>query len=127
MSQRLDKINELMKREISTIIMKEFDFINCLVTVSGVQVTQDLMEAKVFISVLGGNTQNVLSKLRQKRGMIQSGCSKRVVLRTTPILDFRVDDSADRGVNVISLLDEVAKLPTAPPEETEDAENAPES
>lgn len=116
-----------MKREISTIIMKEFDFINCLVTVSGVQVTQDLMEAKVFISVLGGNTQNVLSKLRQKRGMIQSGCSKRVVLRTTPILDFRVDDSADRGVNVISLLDEVAKLPTAPPEETEDAENAPES
>lgn len=126
MSQRLDKINELMKREISTIIMKEFDFINCLVTVSGVQITQDLMEAKVFISVLGGNTQNVLSKLRQKRGMIQSRCSKRVVLRTTPILDFRVDDSADRGVNVINLLDEVAKLPTAPPEETESVESTPE-
>lgn len=119
MSQRLDRINELMKREISTIIMKELEFPNCLVTVSEVAITQDLREAKVFISVLGASAESVIAKIRQKRGMIQNRAAKRVVLRTTPILDFRVDDSADRGVNVVNLLDEVAKLPTAPPEEEE--------
>ena len=122
MSQRLDKINELMKREISTVIMKEFEFPNCLVTVSSVEVTQDLREAKVFVSVLGGSTENVLRKLRQKRAAVQSQTMKRVVLRCTPILDFRIDDSADRGVNVVNLLDEVAKLPTAPVDEEEQSE-----
>lgn len=124
MSQRLDRINELMKREISSVIMKEFEFPNCIVTVSGVSVTQDLREAKVFISVLGGNTENVLQKLRKKRGMIQGQTAKRVIIRTTPVLDFRVDDSAVRGVNVVNLLDEVAKLPTAPPEEKDGEEES---
>ena len=122
MSQRLDRINELMKREISTVVMREFEFPNCLVTISEVSVTQDLKEAKVFVSVLGGSSENVLQKLRKKRGVIQSQTMKRVVLRATPVLDFRIDDSADRGVNVVNLLDEVAKLPTAPREEGEGSE-----
>ena len=122
MSQRLDRINELMKREISTVVMKEFEFPNCLVTISEVVVTQDLQEAKVFVSVLGGDPQSVITKLRKRRGMIQGRTMKRVVLRCTPILDFRVDTSADRGVSVVNLLDEVAKLETAEREE-EDNEN----
>ncbi len=119
MSQRLDRINELMKREISTVVMKEFEFPNCLVTISEVVVTQDLQEAKVFVSVLGGDPQSVITKLRKRRGMIQGRTMKRVVLRCTPILDFRVDTSADRGVSVVNLLDEVAKLETAEREEEE--------
>ena len=42
---------------------------------------------------------------------------KRVVLRNTPVLRFVMDKSAERGVEIVNLLDEVAKLPTAPPEE----------
>ncbi len=121
MSQRLDRINELMKREISTVIMKEFEFPNCLVTVSGVSITQDLREAKVFVSVMGGDAENVIQKLRKRRGMIQGQTAKRVVIRTTPVLDFRIDDSAQRGVHVVNLLDEVAELPTAPPEDEEES------
>ena len=120
MSQRLDRINELMKREISSVIMKEFEFPNCIVTVSGVSITQDLREAKVFISVMGGDAENVIQKLRKRRGMIQGQTAKRVVIRTTPVLDFRIDDSAERGVHVVNLLDEVAELPTAPPEDEEE-------
>ena len=126
MSQRLDRINELMKREISTVVMKEFEFPNCLVTISEVVVTQDLQEAKVFVSVLGGDPQSVITKLRKRRGMIQGRTMKRVVLRCTPILDFRIDTSADRGVSVVNLLDEVARLETAEPEE-EGSDNTNES
>jgi len=53
MSQRLDRINELLRREISTVLQRDFEFGGALVTVSGVDITQDLREAKVFVGVLG--------------------------------------------------------------------------
>lgn len=120
MSQRLDKINELMKREISSVIQKEFQFKDALVTVSDVEITDDLREGKVFISVLGAvKMEKVLEKLTSKKSVIQSHINKRVTLRCTPVLMFRPDTSAERGVGIVNLLDEVAKLPTAPPEEEE--------
>ena len=121
MSQRLDRINELLRREISTVLQRDFEFGGALVTVSGVEITQDLREAKVFVGVLGGHGSKVLEKLAQKRGLIQSRIAKRVVLRCTPVLDFRLDQSAERGVDMINVLDEVDKIPKAPPlEEGED-------
>ena len=119
MAKRLDRVNELLRREISAVIQRDFEWKGSLVTVSEVDVTQDLKEAKVFVSVLGGSTEGVMDILGKKRGFIQSKVSKRVVLRNTPVLDFRVDSSASRGVELVNLLDEVAELPTAPPEEDE--------
>lgn len=117
MSQRLDRINELMKREISAVVQKDFEFRDILVTISAVEVTDDLREAKVFVSVLGGSAQPVLEKLALHRGNIQSRVMKRVTLRNTPVLMFREDGSVGRGVDMINLLDEVEKLPTAPRED----------
>lgn len=119
MSQRLDRINELMKREISTVVQRDFEFPNVLVTISDVEVTQDLREAKVFVSVLGGHSQQVLDRLNQNRGNVQSRIAKRITLRCTPVLTFREDNSAERGVDIVNLLDEVDQLPTAPREEEE--------
>ena len=119
MSQRLDRINELMKREISTVVQRDFEFPNVLVTISDVEVTQDLREAKVFVSVLGGYSQQVLDRLNQNRGNVQSRIAKRITLRCTPVLTFREDNSAERGVDIVNLLDEVDQLPTAPREEEE--------
>lgn len=117
MSQRLDKISALLKREISSFIQKEFEFKNALVTISDVEVTDDLREGKVFVSVLGGNMNEVLEKLSKSKGPIQSFINKRTNLRCTPVLMFRPDTSAERGVGIVNLLEEVAKLPTAPEED----------
>ena len=54
MSQRHDRINELLRREISTVLQKDFEFTDILVSISGVEISQDLREAKVFVGVLGG-------------------------------------------------------------------------
>lgn len=113
MSQRLNRINELLKREISLVVQKDFEFKNALVTVNDVEVTQDLREAKVFVSILGGHKDAVLDKLNGKRGMVQSRINKRITLRCTPVLTFKADDSVQRGVSVVNLLDEVDQLPTA--------------
>lgn len=115
MSKRMNRVNELMKREIASIVQREFEWKNGLVTISEVVTTQDLKEAKVFVSVLGGSEKGVLEKLRSNRAEIQSLVSKRVVLKNTPVLSFRADHSAERGVDMVNLLDEVAKIPTAPP------------
>jgi ribosome-binding factor A len=120
MSRRLDKVNELLKREISSVVQKEFEFTGSLVTVSAVEVAPDLKDAKVWVSILGKGEALVLEKLNKQHGLIQGRVAKRVVLRNTPVLRFVQDASVERGVDVVNLLDEVAKLPTAPPEDEEE-------
>lgn len=119
MSRRLEKVNELMRREIGTLIQRDFDFPDTLVTVIEVEITEDLREGKVWVGVIGKmRPAQVLERLNARRGMIQSEVSKRVVLRNTPRLSFRHDDSAQRGVDIVNLLDDIDKnIPKAPPAE----------
>lgn len=120
MSRRLDRVNELLKREISQVVQKEFEWGGSLVTVGAVDVAQDLKEAKVYVGVIGKHGQKVIERLNAQHGFIQGKVMKRVVLRNTPVLRFVMDNSAERGVDIVNLLDEVAKLPTALPEEEEE-------
>ena len=113
MNHRLDRVNELLKREISAVVQRDYEWTGVLVTVNAVEVTQDLKEAKVWIGVLGGQPEPVLEKLGHERGHIQRRVMKRVVLKSTPVLMFRHDASAERGVDIVNLLDEVDKLPKA--------------
>ncbi len=117
MSRRLDRVNELLRREIGAILQKDYEWKNLLVTISEVEVTQDLKEGKVWTSVLGGDAGPVISKLNKEHGSIQAKVMKRVVLKSTPVLRFHHDSSASRGVEIVNLLEEVEKLPKAPPEE----------
>lgn len=113
MSHRINRVNELLKREIGAVVQKDYEWNGALVTVNAVETTQDIKEAKVWVGVLGGRVDAVLEKLNHDHGSIQKKISKRVVLKSTPVLSFRHDASAERGVGIVNLLDEVAKLPTA--------------
>jgi ribosome-binding factor A len=113
MSLRLERVNELLKREISSVLQRDYEWHGLLVTVSDVETTQDIKEAKVWISVLGGKPDAVLEKLNHEHGAIQKKVSKRVVLKSTPVLSFRHDGSAVRGVDIVNLLEEVDKIPKA--------------
>ncbi|MGB1129368.1 MAG: 30S ribosome-binding factor RbfA [Haloferula sp.] len=122
MSLRLTRVNELLKREIGSVIQRDYEWNGALVTVNAVEVTQDLKEAKVWIGVLAGNFSSVLEKLNNEHGAIQRKVMKRVVLKSTPVLQFRHDGSAERGVDMVNLLDEVDQLPKAPEIEDSDEE-----
>ena len=123
MSLRLTRVNELLKREIGSVIQRDYEWSGALVTVSAVEVTQDLKEAKVWIGVLAGNFSNILEKLNNEHGSIQRKVMKRVVLKSTPVLQFRHDGSAERGVGMVNLLDEVDRLPKAPEVDDEEADS----
>lgn len=116
-SRRLDKVNELMKREIGTFVQKEFDWPGTIVSILDVEITEDLKEGRVWVGVVGRmNPAQVLEKLSKHRGEIQKAVARRVILRNTPKLTFRHDDSARRGVAMVNLLDDIEhNLPKAPP------------
>ena len=126
MSRRLDRVNELLRREISAIVQRDYEWHGTLVTVNDIETTQDLKEAKVWIGILGGPAAPVLDKLNREHGAIQSRVMKRVVLKSTPVLRFQLDASAVRGVDLVNLLEAVDKLPKAPEAEPEgEAETQP--
>lgn len=118
----MDRVNELLRREISAVLQRDYEWPDRLVTVNGVEITQDLKEGKVWVGVLGGSADTVISRLNREHGSIQARVMKRVVLKSTPVLSFRHDDSAVRGVEIVNLLQEVDELPKAPPEEFDDGE-----
>jgi ribosome-binding factor A len=123
MSRRLDRVNELLRREISAVIQRDYEWHGTLVTVNDIETTQDLKEARVWVGILGGPSAPVLDKLNREHGAIQTRVMKRVVLKSTPVLQFRLDVSAVRGVDIVNLLDVVDQLPKAP-ELEEDAPQA---
>lgn len=116
-TRRLDKVNELMKREIGTFVQKEYEWPGTIVSILDVEVTEDLKEGRVWVGVVGRmHPDQVLDKLNRKRGDIQRAVSKRVILRNTPRLTFKHDNSAQRGVAMVNLLDDIEKnLPKALP------------
>src|SRR3978361_345638 len=108
MKHRLLRVNELLKRELSTIITRDMKFQDALVTVNQVDVTPDLKSAHVFVSVLGkGEPFAVLTKLQENRTVLQAEMSRNVVLKYTPHLVFHLDDSTERGARIIKILQEI--------------------
>lgn len=108
MKHRLLRVNELVKRELSGIIAREITFESAIVTINHVDVTPDLKNAHVFVSVLGKETPAcVMTKLEEHRVMLQSELARHVVLKYTPHLIFHLDNSIERGVRVIEIMREL--------------------
>lgn len=109
MKHRIERVCEVLKRELGVILLREFDFAPVLVAISAVDVTPDLKQAHVFVSALGspGQQQRVIEKLTAARPHLQSELAKRVSLKNTPLLHFKIDAAIERGSRVLSILDEL--------------------
>lgn len=111
-SLRLQRVRELLKREIGEVIRREFPVSEAgLVSVNDVDVAGDLHSAIVFISILGTAEQQKrgLAMLTQHRKRIQGLVGRAVVLKYTPTLKFLVDDSIARGNRVLQIIEELEK------------------
>ncbi|MEC7862869.1 MAG: 30S ribosome-binding factor RbfA [Verrucomicrobiota bacterium] len=111
MSQRLLRVRELLKREIGSLISQDYEF-NALVTVNDVDVTPDLRNGHVFIGVIGSDQEKVkiVKTLNSDRGMIQKKISKRVVMKFTPKLHFKSDESIERGVKTLKIIESLGPI-----------------
>ena len=121
-SLRLQRVRELLKREIGEVIRREIPVSEAgLVSVNDVDVAGDLKSATVFISIFGNASQQRrgLALLAQHRRRIQGLVARAVVLKYTPTLRFVADDSVVRGDRVLQIIAELEK--SAPAERDSDA------
>jgi ribosome-binding factor A len=123
-SLRLQRVRELLKREIGEAIRREFEVSQAgLITVNDVDVTGDLHSAVVFISILGNPDQQKRGfyLLTQNRKRIQALMARAVVLKYTPTLKFVMDDSIVRGNKVLQIIEDLEKTNPISSEETDES------
>ena len=104
---RVEKVQELMKQEISQIILRELkDPRIGFVTVTSVECTGDLREAKVYVSLMGNESQvkSCWMGLNSSLGFIRREIGKRIRLRVTPEISFALDKSLDYSAHIQELL-----------------------
>jgi len=107
MKHRLLRVNEILKRELSGLLVREMNFEQGLVSINQVDVTSDLKNAHVFVSVLGAAGSSVINQLEAHRFALQSAIAKHLTLKYTPHLVFHLDDSIERGARVIEIMQEI--------------------
>ena len=121
---RHERVRELLKRAIGEAIRREFHVNDVgLITVNDIDVGGDLRTAVVFITILGNADQQKhgLQVLEQNRIRIQGLVAKSVILKYTPQLHFKLDESIERGTRVIHILSEI-EIPPDEPEIAPDAD-----
>ena len=112
MKHRMLRVNKVVKRELSGIVAREINFEGALVSINHVDVTSDLKNAHVFVSVLGTQArESVMSKLASHRPALQAELARHVTLKYTPHLIFHLDNSIERGARVIEIMQEMEASP----------------
>ncbi len=109
---RLNRIDEELKKELSQIISYELKNPEAtgMISVTKVKITPDLKYAKVYVSILNSkNDEKTMEALKKSAGFIRSQIAKRVNLRITPELVFEKDDSMEYGMKIDSILKDLNK------------------
>ena len=110
MSLRLQRVRELLKREVGEVIRRELPVNQAgLINVNDLEVAANLKNATVYIGILGGKLQKDkgMEMLEKNRKRIQALVAKGVVLKYTPRLRFVLDESVERGNRVLKILEEL--------------------
>jgi len=118
MSKRVNRVSEQMKVELGDIIFQKVkDPRIGFVTVTDVEVTGDLQNATIYISVLGDESKKeaTLKGLDKAKGFIRTEIGKRIRLRKTPEIEFKFDESIAYGSRIESLLSQVKVEPAVEP------------
>lgn len=115
---RLTRVNELIKRELSDLISRYSisPSPSVLVSVTEVRTSVDLRNATVSVSVFGGDkiaTHLVLDTLNSKRRDFQSDMARTLGFKHTPVLNFRIDKRVAAGDRVLAMLEEMTSNATA--------------
>lgn len=111
-NNRPGRVGEQIKKELSLLIQNELkDPRIGFVTVTGVDLSNDLSQAKVYLSVLGSEEEKAasLKAIDRANGFLRSELGKVIRLRHTPELIFKFDESIAYGSHIEKLLGEITK------------------
>jgi ribosome-binding factor A len=112
--RRIARVAELVKREVSQMLMsgiKDDRVGSGMVSVTNVKVSGDLQHAKIFVSIYGTDEARAetMAGLKAATGYVRSELGQRVRLRRTPEVLFVEDRSFEKGMQVLSLLNQLSQ------------------
>ncbi len=111
--KRTKRLNSLLKEVLSEVIHQEVKnpHLHRFVSITDVDISNDLQHAKIFISVIGTQKEkeDCLALLQSAAGFIAISASKKVVMRYFPSLTFKLDTSLDEHMHIDSLLSKIHK------------------
>lgn len=105
MKYRKDRLEELIKRIVSEIIMRELkDPRIGFVTVTGTELSKDYSEARIGISILGSpaDVRKSMEGIRSSSGYVQKLLGKELKIRNLPRVYFYLDKSVEEGVDMVN-------------------------
>src|ERR1041385_8653643 len=110
MSDRMRRVDESLRQVLSEALLELKDPRIGFVTVTGVDTSPDLRQARVFVTVLGSQRKRdaTLAALAAAHGVLQAKVAHELRLKRTPQLTFEYDPSVERGVRMTKLIDELA-------------------
>lgn len=109
---RAARVGEQLKKELSRLLQQELkDPRIGFVTVTSVEMSRDLEHAKVFVSVMGDEEQKkqTLEGLEKAKGFLRTEAGRRLGIRRTPEIVFKIDESIEHGQHISKLLEEVKR------------------
>jgi ribosome-binding factor A len=111
MSKRILRVNQLLKKELGQIILKEIDFPkDVLVTITRVETLPDLKESKVYISVFPENKeQEAIELLTRKIYFLQQKINRRLKMRPLPRLLFLLEEKTAEAGKIEEILEKLKK------------------
>lgn len=109
--RRADRVGEAIRTEVATFLhegAKDPRLVG-IVTITGVDVARDLRHARIFVTILGSDTERAatLEALESMKGHLRSRLARSLSLRVAPELSFRLDESVARAARIESLLAQV--------------------
>ena len=110
MSQRTDRVDELLQQEIGALLTREVaDPRIGFATITDVETTPDLRHARVWVSVIGtkADRDETVRALQDAMGFIRHELGRRLRIKRIPELHVRLDDSAERGTRILHLIQEL--------------------
>lgn len=109
-NNRLDRVNEELKKNISHIITFELQNskVTGMVSITKVKITPDFRYAKVYVSILNSKSNTkTIEGLKESSSFIRGQIAKSMNLRYTPELSFEIDDSMEYGEKIDRILKEI--------------------
>jgi ribosome-binding factor A len=112
-SRRVARVAELIKREVSTMLLREIkdDRVGMgMTSVTAVEVSGDLQHARIFVSIYGNDEARAetMQGLESAKGFVRRELGQRLGLRRTPEIIFKEDRSFEEGTKVLSLINKLS-------------------
>jgi ribosome-binding factor A len=122
--KRSVRVGDQMKQEIADILMRKIkDPRIGFVTVTDVELSDDLRNAKVFVSIYGGDKEETFKGLKSAAPFIRSELGRRMTMRCVPEILFRFDSTVEQGAHIMELLHEIEEKQTTEKKEKKDPEH----